>query len=107
MLGRLGQGACRHQPIRRPAAQSRTRDSLARDQIRAGGEFLQNHFLEWNLSSGRFALLHGQDANKVCLPTREALSTYLSKLDLEWDFAQYLWLPVSRAQIAGKEVEKP
>jgi hypothetical protein len=31
------------------------------------------------------------------LPTREALSTYLSKLDLEWDFAQYLWLPVSRA----------
>jgi hypothetical protein len=59
MLGRLGQGACRHQPIRRPAAQSRTRDSLARDQVRAGGEFLQNHFLEWNLSSGRFALLHG------------------------------------------------
>jgi hypothetical protein len=31
------------------------------------------------------------------LPTREALSTYLSKLDLEWDFAQYLWLPTSRA----------
>jgi hypothetical protein len=31
------------------------------------------------------------------LPTREALSTYLSKLDLEWDFAAYLWLPVSHA----------
>ena len=35
--------------------------------------------------------------NEAGLPTREALSTYLSKLDLEWDFAQYLWLPVSRA----------
>ena len=31
------------------------------------------------------------------LPSREALSTYLSKLDLEWDFAAYLWLPISRA----------
>ena len=28
--------------------------------------------------------------NEAGLPTREALSTYLSKLDLEWDFAQYL-----------------
>jgi hypothetical protein len=35
--------------------------------------------------------------NEAGLPTREALSTYLSKLDLEWDFAQYLWLPISRA----------
>jgi hypothetical protein len=35
--------------------------------------------------------------NEAGLPTREALSTYLSKLDLEWDFAQYLWLPVSHA----------
>ena len=35
--------------------------------------------------------------NEAGLPAREALSTYLSKLDLEWDFAQYLWLPISRA----------
>ena len=35
--------------------------------------------------------------NEAGLPTREALSTYLSKLDLEWDFAQYLWLPMSHA----------
>src|SRR6201987_2726354 len=35
--------------------------------------------------------------NEAGLPTREALSSYLSKLDLEWDFAQYLWLPISRA----------
>jgi hypothetical protein len=35
--------------------------------------------------------------NEAGLPTREVLSTYLSKLDLEWDFAQYLWLPISRA----------
>jgi hypothetical protein len=31
------------------------------------------------------------------LPSREALSAYLSKLDLEWDYAAYLWQPVSRA----------
>jgi hypothetical protein len=31
------------------------------------------------------------------LPSREALSTFLSRLDLEWDFAAYLWLPISRA----------
>ena len=31
------------------------------------------------------------------LPARDALSAYLSKLDLEWDFATYLWQPVSRA----------
>ncbi len=31
------------------------------------------------------------------LPTRETLSAYLSKLDLEWDFALYLWQPISRA----------
>jgi hypothetical protein len=30
------------------------------------------------------------------LPSRETLSAYLSKLDLEWDFAAYLWQPVSR-----------
>ncbi len=36
-------------------------------------------------------------ANETGLPSREVLSTYLSKLDLEWDFAAYLWLPVSRA----------
>ncbi len=33
----------------------------------------------------------------VGLPSREALSTFLSKQDLEWDFAAYLWVPVSRA----------
>jgi hypothetical protein len=31
------------------------------------------------------------------LPSREALSTYLSRLDLEWDFAAHLWQPISRA----------
>jgi hypothetical protein len=31
------------------------------------------------------------------LPTREVLSTFLSKQDLEWDFAAYLWQPLSRA----------
>jgi hypothetical protein len=31
------------------------------------------------------------------LPSREALSAFLSKQDLEWDFAAYLWTPVSRA----------
>jgi hypothetical protein len=31
------------------------------------------------------------------LPSREVLSTFLSKQDLEWDFAAYLWTPVSRA----------
>jgi hypothetical protein len=36
----------------------------------------------------------GMDAG---LPSREALSTFLSKKDLEWDFAAYLWMPVSRA----------
>ena len=32
------------------------------------------------------------------LPAREVLSAYLSKQDLEWDFAAYLWQPVSRAR---------
>jgi hypothetical protein len=36
----------------------------------------------------------GRDAG---LPTREVLSTFLSKHDLETDFAAYLWQPVSRA----------
>jgi hypothetical protein len=31
------------------------------------------------------------------LPSREALSAYLSKQGLEWDFAAYLWQPLSRA----------
>jgi len=31
------------------------------------------------------------------LPTREVLSTFLSKQNLEWDFAAYLWQPLSRA----------
>lgn len=32
------------------------------------------------------------------LPSREALSSLLSKRDLEWSFAAYLWQPVSRAR---------
>jgi hypothetical protein len=32
------------------------------------------------------------------LPSRELLSDYLSKLNLEWDFAMYLWQPVARAR---------
>jgi hypothetical protein len=31
------------------------------------------------------------------LPAREALSAFLSQQNLEWDFAAYLWQPVSRA----------
>jgi hypothetical protein len=31
------------------------------------------------------------------LPTREALSAYLSRQGLEWDFAAYLWQPLSHA----------
>ena len=31
------------------------------------------------------------------LPSREALSTLLSQLDLEWVFATYLWQPIARA----------
>lgn len=30
------------------------------------------------------------------LPPRDVLSTFLSRQDLEWDFAAYLWLPISR-----------
>ncbi len=36
----------------------------------------------------------GQDGG---LPSREPLSAFLSKENLEWDFAAYLWQPVSRA----------
>jgi hypothetical protein len=32
------------------------------------------------------------------LPAREALSAFLSKQNLEWDFAAYLWQPLSRAR---------
>jgi len=32
------------------------------------------------------------------LPSREVLSGYLSKQDLEWNFAAYLWQPLSRAR---------
>jgi hypothetical protein len=37
----------------------------------------------------------GRDAG---LPPREVLSAFLSKQNLEWDFAAYLWQPVSRAE---------
>jgi len=33
----------------------------------------------------------------VGLPSRDVLSSYLSKQDLEWSFAAYLWQPLSRA----------
>ena len=36
----------------------------------------------------------GADAG---LPAREVLSAFLSKQDLEWDFAAHLWQPLSRA----------
>ena len=32
------------------------------------------------------------------LPAREVLSAFLSKQNLEWDFAAYLWQPLSRAE---------
>jgi hypothetical protein len=32
------------------------------------------------------------------LPSREALSGFLSRQNLEWDFAAYLWQPLSRAR---------
>src|SRR5262249_4673235 len=32
------------------------------------------------------------------LPPRETLSAFLSKQDLEWDFAAHLWEPVSRSE---------
>jgi hypothetical protein len=32
------------------------------------------------------------------LPSREVFSAFLSKQDLEWDFAAYLWQPLSRAK---------
>ena len=38
------------------------------------------------------------------LPSRETLSAYLSKQDLEWDFAAHLWQPVSRAEDNNPEV---
>jgi hypothetical protein len=37
----------------------------------------------------------GQDSG---LPAREALSAFLSKQNLEWDFAAHLWQPLSRAR---------
>lgn len=37
----------------------------------------------------------GQDSG---LPAREALSALLSKQDLEWEFAYFLWQPISRAK---------
>jgi hypothetical protein len=42
-----------------------------------------------------FAERAGQAAG---LPTREALLTLTSQLDLEWDFGSYLWQPLARAR---------
>ena len=81
-------------------------------RLRSGG-----HELSWHRGRTAKCLMRGMDqsrnlgpelaslpapladrvANETGLPSREVLSTYLSKLDLEWDFAAYLWLPVSRA----------
>ena len=41
--------------------------------------------------------LAGRIGESTGLPSREVLSAYLSKQDLEWDFAAYLWQPLSRA----------
>jgi hypothetical protein len=43
------------------------------------------------------AALAGRVGTDTGLPSREALSTLLSKLDLEWVFATYLWQPIARA----------
>ncbi len=43
------------------------------------------------------ATLEQRVGSEAGLPSRKALSGHLSKLDLEWDFAAYLWQPVSRA----------
>jgi hypothetical protein len=40
------------------------------------------------------------------LPAREALSTFLSKQDLEWSFAAYLWQPVSHAEDNNPEAPR-
>jgi hypothetical protein len=40
----------------------------------------------------------GRVGRDTGLPSREMLSTFLSKQDLEWDFAAYLWQPVSHAK---------
>ena len=44
------------------------------------------------------AALAGRVGETAGLPSREALSSLLSKQDLEWDFAAYLWQPVSHAR---------
>jgi hypothetical protein len=43
------------------------------------------------------AALASRVGQSTGLPAREALSGYLSKLDLEWDFAAYLWQPLAHA----------
>ena len=47
--------------------------------------------------SGLPPALAGRIGETAGLPTREVLSSFLSKQNLEWDFAAYLWLPTSRA----------
>ena len=48
--------------------------------------------------SGLPPALAGRVGKTTGLPSRETLSRFLSKQDLEWDFAAYLWQPVSRAR---------
>jgi len=44
------------------------------------------------------APLASRIGESIGLPSREVLSSYLSTQDLEWDFAAYLWQPLSRAR---------
>jgi hypothetical protein len=44
------------------------------------------------------ASLASRVGETIGLPSRETLSGYLSTQDLEWDFAAYLWQPLSRAR---------
>jgi hypothetical protein len=43
------------------------------------------------------AALAGRVGTSAALPSREALSGFLSGQNLEWEFAAYLWQPISRA----------
>jgi hypothetical protein len=43
------------------------------------------------------AALASRIGERTGLPSREALSGFLSRQNLEWDFAAYLWQPLSRA----------
>ena len=44
------------------------------------------------------AALASRVGERAGLPSRESLSGFLSRQNLEWDFAAYLWQPLSRAR---------